>query len=107
MDLRIRNYEAFSFIAQFGQPQFFLFLVFFGSNFLVTYSLVNFQLNYQMTQAIVYMYFTRGGFKKKVPQWLKKFQPILIIIISSTKFGMNVLYQDNFKILQLDLPNNA
>ena len=105
------NNEAFIFTASSGSQQNFLFLEFFGSTFLVTYSQENFKLNYQMTQTIVYMYFTKGSFQKK--RFLKgeKFLAHFDHITSLTKkrqwskFDMKLFYKVNFKIPQLDLLN--
>ena len=74
---------------------------------------MNFQLYCQMTRAIVYMYFIREGFKKKVPQWLKKISSHFdhYNLINKEESTVQIWYKSiisiNFMIPQLDLPNNA
>ena len=68
-----------------------------------------------MTQAIVYNVhvFYKGMLQKKVLQWLKKisahFDHYNLIKKKNqrSKFGMKVPYQFDFKVLRLDLLNNA
>ena len=108
MDLWFRNNEAFSFTTQFGQPQNFLFLVFFGNIFSS-----KFPITLPNDPSYCIHVFYKGRLQKKSFTVAKKLQPTLIIIISLTKknqqskFGMKVLYQVDFMILGLDLPNNA
>ena len=77
VDIRFRNYEAFSFTAQFGQPQNFLFLVFFGSIFFCNIFLSEFpiKLTNDPSHSIHVLY--KGRLQKKGSRVAEKnFSPL-------------------------------